>query len=491
MQLRFRNLDKADRSGRTLLSGTRCNEFFGILAVLVVLLSAFTLPASLAAQSADFVGTDQSGVQLAQPIEPGQASPHVTITLADALERAEKIDAPYSATVTDAKVAKEDRLQMRAAGLPSLGILTSTLLTQGDGRIPTGRYVTNDGAHVYRQWGVLHQDFSPSTLTMLGDRRGAALEALAAAKAEIARRGLKVTVTQDYYALLVSERKYAAAQETLQQAQRFLTMTQNQEQQGEAAHSDVVKARIQFDQQQAALEDSQLQMENDRMTLAVLIFPTLTENFSVVDDLDEGQNLPPFSDVQEMAVRENPDLRVAMEAVRASNLDVSAARFALLPTITADVDYGIEANRYALRSVPVEYPEAGPVPNVGYFVTLTLNLPVWDWGSLRSRLRQSEYRRQQARVDLTYAQRQTMGKLYSFYNEAYTTRRTVEKLRQAAELASESLRLTTLRYQAGQALALEVVDAQNTLAQARNAYDDAQAHLRVAVAELQTLTGSF
>jgi outer membrane protein TolC len=51
--------------------------------------------------------------------------------------------------------------------------------------------------------------------------------------------------------------------------------------------------------------------------------------------------------------------------------------------------------------------------------------------------------------------------------------------------------LTTLRYQAGEATVLEVVDAQNTLTQAHDAYDDAQARYRVAVAELQTLTGAF
>ena len=105
-------------------------------------------------------------------------------------------------------------------------------------------------------------------------------------------------------------------------------MTKDQERQGEAAHSDVIKAQIQFNQQRAVLQDAQLQMENDRLTLAVLLFPTLTENFSVVDDLDQGQSLPPFSDARAMAARENPDLRVAMEAVRESSLGVSAARFA-------------------------------------------------------------------------------------------------------------------------------------------------------------------
>jgi outer membrane protein TolC len=64
-------------------------------------------------------------------------------------------------------------------------------------------------------------------------------------------------------------------------------------------------------------------------------------------------------------------------------------------------------------------------------------------------------------------------------------------LRESADLGSESLRLTVLRYQSGQASALEVVDAQNTFSQARNAYDNAQARYRMALAQLQTLTGSF
>ena len=64
-------------------------------------------------------------------------------------------------------------------------------------------------------------------------------------------------------------------------------------------------------------------------------------------------------------------------------------------------------------------------------------------------------------------------------------------LRNSADLAAESLRLTNLRYQAGEATALEVVDAQNTLTQARNNYRDGEARYHVAIANLQTLTGSF
>ena len=192
-----------------------------------------------------------------------------------------------------------------------------------------------------------------------------------------------------------------------------------------------------------------------------------------------------------MAGRGNPDVRAADEALRAAGHDVRAAKNALYPTVAVDAVYGIEANEFALNSAIAAQPELGVLPNLGYFITVNLNVPVWDWGGLRSKVHQSEARQRQAEVALTQAQRQVMSNLYSMYNEALAAKAGVDNLQHVADLAAESLRLTTLRYQAGESTALEVVDAQNTFVLARNAIDDAQVRYRVALAELQTLTGRF
>jgi outer membrane protein TolC len=68
----------------------------------------------------------------------------------------------------------------------------------------------------------VHQDLTANVLIGTDYKRSQAAEAIAAAKAEIARRGLTVTVTKSFYALVVAQRKYATAQEALAQAQRFL-----------------------------------------------------------------------------------------------------------------------------------------------------------------------------------------------------------------------------------------------------------------------------
>ena len=192
-----------------------------------------------------------------------------------------------------------------------------------------------------------------------------------------------------------------------------------------------------------------------------------------------------------MAERQSPELRASNSALRGASLDVSIARQAFLPSLNVDTVYGIEANAFALRSPVAAARELGRLPNLGYFVTASLTMPVWDWGVRKSKLRQAEYKRQQAGVELSATQRQLIRNLNALYLEAETARDQVDSLRRSADLAAESLRLYSLRYEAGEATVLELVDAQTTLTQARNAYDDALVRYRVALANLQTLTGRF
>jgi outer membrane protein len=428
-------------------------------------------------------------IQLVAP--GGQTAPPPVITLQDALDRAKRNDTQYLSAINDALIAREDVLQTKNSMRPTITSITNYLGTQGNGLTPNGRFVTNDGVHVYRAWGVAHEDLSPNNVFRTGYHRAQAAEALANAKVEIAQRGLVVTVTRNYYALVTSQRKYATAQQSAQTAARFLDIAQQQERVGQVAHADVVRAQIQFEQQNQTFEEALLAMQNARLNLAVLLSPTLDENFTVVDDLASAPVLPAFPDIQEMAERENPDLRAAAETVRQAGVDVSIARYARLPTFTIDANYGIEANAFALHSVNAAIPQHGPLPNLGYYLVGSLNVPIWDWGTQRSKVRQAQLREQQARVQLTQTQRQLLSNLYAFYNEAMVARSAVDRLRRAADLATESLRLINLRYQAGESTALEVIDAQNTLVQSRNAFDDAQARYRVALANLQTVAGSF
>jgi len=412
--------------------------------------------------------------------QPG-ATP-LLINLQDALARAKANSQQFQTANISAQLAHEDRVQGTAGLLPSLNYFNQYIYTQGNGT-PPGIFVANDGVHVYNSQALVHGDiYAPGKWA--DRRRLIAAEAVARAKADIAARGLVVTVVQSYYGLLAAQHKDSNARQSLREAQQFFDITQKQEQGGEAAHSDVVKAQIQLEQRQRDAQEAQLATERSQVGLAVLIFPDYRKDFSVVDDLDSKTGLPPFSEVQELAGKNNPDIRAAQAAVQQEKYEVSVARSGFLPSLSFDYFYGIDANQFAVYN-------HHHLDNLGSVAQAQLTIPVWNWGATRSRLKQAELRLQQAHLDLSLTQRELLANLDAFYREAEVAGSQLPSLAHTVELAAESLKLTLLRYTAGEVTVLEVVDAQTTLAQARNAHADGLVRYRVALADLQTLTGSF
>jgi outer membrane protein TolC len=385
-------------------------------------------------------------------------------------------------------LAAEDKKQARAALLPSVSGFAQHIYTQPNGT-PSGVWVPNDGPRVYATYLNVHGDVF--SLAKWSEYRSAtAAEAVARAKADVAARGLVATIVQNYYGLVAAQRKLASARQSLREVQQFLDITQKQESGGEVAHSDVVKAQIQVAQRTRDAQEAELAVLKSRLGLSVLIFPDFRDTFSVVDDLQTLAPLLPLTDLKATAATNSPDLRVAEASVQQETLGIGVARGALLPALSFDYFYGINANEFATHSTPTPENPSG-VNLLGSVAQVQLNVPLWNWGAAQSKLKQAQLRVRAAKSDLTLAQRQLQANTATFHREAEIARDQVASLRESLDLSTESLRLTLLRYQAGEVSVLEVVDAQTTLIQARNAYDDGLVRYRVALAALQTLTGTL
>jgi len=401
----------------------------------------------------------------------------VRLTLQDALARARKNSVQFQSALTDSAIARQDRFQAAAALLPGVNYNNQAIYSQQNKNGP--RFIANNGAHEYVSQANVHEVLDLAGVSNF--RRASAAAAAARARAEIASRGLVVTVVQSYYAVAAAQQKFQSAQKTADEGDRFFKLTQDLEHGGEVAHSDVIKAELQMQERRRQLQEAQLGLLNARLDLAVLIFPDFNDNYEVADDLHSAVPLPTLGEVQQQAARENPDVRAALETVHAAGADVTGARAGYLPSLSLDYWYGIDAGQFAVN---------GPNgSNLGSAAAATINIPIWNWGSTQSRIKQAELRRSQAQRELSLAQRKLLAEIKSLYSEAETALNELGGLNRSAELADESLRLTTLRYKSGEATVLEVVDAQSTFAQSSFAYQDGAVRYRVALANLQTLTG--
>ena len=411
---------------------------------------------------------------------PANSAQPRRLTLQDALALARKNSTQFQAAQTEAAISRQDRYQAAAALLPSVTYNNQALYTQSNGPGNPVRYIANNAVHEYISQAGIHEVIDLAGISNF--RRASAAVALSRARAEIASRGLVVTVVQGYYSLAAAQQKLQSAQKASEEGNRFFKLTQDLQGGGEVAHSDVIKAELQMNDRRRQLQEAQLMFLNARLDLAVLLFPDFNENYEVADDLHSPVPLPTLVEVQQQAARDNPDVRAALEAVRAAGSDVTAARAGYLPSLTLDYWYGIDAAQFAVN---------GPngVSNLGSSAAATLNIPIWNWGATQSRIKQAELRRTQAKRELSLAQRKLLAEIQSLYAEADTALNELAGLGRSAELAADSLRLTMLRYTGGEATILEVVDAQNTSVQANTAYHDGAVRYRVALANLQTVTG--
>lgn len=421
--------------------------------------------------------------QAAAPTPPTPGAP-LRLTLQDALALARKNEPTYNSVVTAAGVAGETRAQSRDALLPSVNFNTAAIYTQGSNEPNSVRFIANNAPHEYISQGNVHQSLDLASWENY--RSVAAQAAVAKAKAEVAARGLVVTVVQNYFAAAAAEKKLESAARTADAGEKFLQLTLALEKGGEVAHSDVIKADLQAQERRRQLQEAKLELLNARLDLSVLLFPDFNDRFEIGDDLHANVALPPQPEFETQAAQSNPDVRAALAAVQAAGHDVNAARAGYLPSVSLDYFYGIDAPQYAVNGPLVN---GSHIPNLGSSYIASLSLPVWNWGATQSRVRSAELQRTQAKRELSFAQRKLLAEMRSLYSEAETALNELAGLQRSAELSEESLRLTTMRYQGGEATVLEVVDAQTTFAQANAAYQDGAVRYRVSLANLQTLTG--
>jgi outer membrane protein TolC len=432
------------------------------------------------------------------PVADGQAAAAsagapVRLTLEEAIARARKNAVPFQAALTRAAVAVEERKQARNTLLPSAFYNNSVIYTQSIGlnnqtanpNLPPVVYIANNAVHEYISQVNVHEAIDVAAVAAW--RRAGAAAAAAKAQQEIAARGLVVTVVQSYFAVAAAQQKVASAGRNANEGEEFLKITRELEHGGEVAHSDVVKAELQTEARRRELREAQLALVSSRLDFAVLVFPDFTDNFEIADDLHTPVALPTMAEIEQLASRDNPDVRAALESVRQAGHALTEARAGYLPSLTVDYFYGIDAPVFAVNTVV----NTTKISNLGSSIVGTLNLPVWNWGTTQSRIKRADLELAQSKRELSLAQRRLLSEIQAVYAEAKTSSEELQGLQRSAQLAEESLRLTTLRYKNGEATVLEVVDAQTTFATANAAYHDGAVRYRVALANLQTLTGAM
>src|ERR1700738_661411 len=178
-------------------------------------------------------------------------APQKPITLDEAIHLAEANEPMFAAAIAESRVTALQSKDAKAALLPSVIFHNQYLYTESNhvksssGTVAASQslpvFIANNTVHEYVSQGVVNEiiGLAPVAAVHLAD----ATAARDRAELEISRRGLVSTVVQLYYGVRAGNQKLAVAQRALDEANRFVDITEKRESGSEAAHSDVLKDR--------------------------------------------------------------------------------------------------------------------------------------------------------------------------------------------------------------------------------------------------------
>lgn len=339
----------------------------------------------------------------------------------------------------------------------------------------TFRFVSLNAIREYVNLASADLNVDTSGRTRAEIARAKADQRLAQANVAVTQRDIRRLVTTAFYRLVLAKRLVQVTRDALAESQRFEELVKKLFAGGEAAQSDVIKASSDTFFQQQLVSNAELEAQLANNELASFWTPDVSAPLSIVDPLDQVTAVAVTPDSGRPFLA-RPEF-AAFDATRDGFLaDAKRAKADMKPQMRITYQYGIDSYR-------LNYKDRGQA------IIASLIIPVFDWSRTRSLVAQSRLQADQVETTRAAAERafsreyqDALARVNQFYGQLKLTDEQVR-------LSTENLRLSRVRYQGGEGLALDVVSAQTQLAQARANQYTAKANYANSRADLEVSAG--
>ncbi len=383
-------------------------------------------------------------------------------------------------------IASEDVRQERVAFLPRAVSAFSYIYnspaigehTPGAPREPS--FISADAINAYEALVGFTGDIDTSGRLRATLRRNIALLEAARAGTEVARRALTQAVSEAYYGLSLAAAKRGSAELNLRAAEEFERITRMLYEGGEVAEVDLTRARLQTANRRDELEQARAEESAAADSLRVFVGYDFARPIAATELAVVAPDVAELDRFTEAMIERRPEFAQFEAERRAAEQEARIARADRLPQVSYFINGGF--NTDSLRPAPLK-------EHSGALASISVTIPIFDWGASRSREQQARLRARQVESERALALRMFAGQFYTARALALSAAARVRTLQASVADAERNVQTSIARYRAGEAPILEVTDAQTTLATQRASLYQALFDYQVARARLAQAAG--
>jgi outer membrane protein len=291
------------------------------------------------------------------------------------------------------------------------------------------------------------------------------------------QEAIAALVVGQYLSLLRAKATEQAVQSRIELAESLLRLANDELRQGTGTSTDALRADVEVHVEKENLVRAEAQTRAYSFGLAQVLGLKESQRVTAADQLvPDDQQVPDEVHTLPEAFHERPDLRSAEALHRAAQYDHNAAVAEHLPEFHFD-GFWAQSGRNPSGALPI------------YTYQGEMRLPLFTGGRITAESKRTQLAAQRAE-DLVTDKRNTITQ------EVRTAYSSLEAARQDLQLSTEALKLSTRevtesrnRFAAGVTNNIEVITAQNSLAQASDSQIGAMYELEQARADLSRALG--
>ena len=296
-------------------------------------------------------------------------------------------------------------------------------------------------------------------------------------------------VASDYYKLVTAKERLQAAQETLNTAQTTQDAAEDRLGNGRATLPDVLNARAAASQAVFDLESANGDEQIARVALAEELGFDPSPNIAI--DLQKDAPLPEaltlaIDTLIDRALAQRPDLIAQVTEIRATDDEIRDAKAAYRPKIVLAGD----AAQTAIWPT-ADFGQLGPANEPTWSAAVTIQWKIFDGGARKNQLAIAESKKREAQDELTDKRDQAQREVWSSYIAFRTAIRQEQAAKALLASADTSYSASLDAYRNGVRNLVDVVTAENQLAQARLSSVAARSRLFLEAVNLEFVTGNL
>lgn len=292
---------------------------------------------------------------------------------------------------------------------------------------------------------------------------------------------LEKQVTQYFYNVYMAQMSLSISEDELKNTEKTFEITKNKVDAGLAAKEELYQAELNYATARSEVQNRRVTLENYKDQFKQYIGMNITEEIGVLADVQAEPVTVDLNKAIEYGLKSRMEIRQREISIENSQFDLITTKGLNEFKGDMNLSIGIIGEHEKLNKI-YDNPTSNPS------VSMTFNVPLFDWGEKKSRIKAQEAVIKQQELNFDQQKVQIMVDIRQVYRSLLNQQNQIEIARQSEKNAQMTYEINLERYANGDLTSMDLNLYQTQLSEKKMAYAQALIDYKIELLNLKIQT---